>query len=117
MFTQREIELIRNLSSSDASSEVTPERLRNHPLILIAQILESGRSQRFFDSDPYSAPEHSPEQIINAVKELRWEGFVDVDVEDLDGDGIPETVLETGWSTNDSGIEFLRRIKDAAGLD
>ncbi len=97
--------------------ELIPERLRNHSLVLIAQVLESGRSQRFFNSDPYSSSSVPHEELVNAVKELRWEGFVDIEQEDVDGDGIKDDVLETGWHTNDSGIEFLRRLKKAAGID
>ena len=97
--------------------DLIPERLRDHGLVLIAQVLESGRSQRFFNSDPFTSSLVPHEELVNTVKELRWEGFVDIDDEDIDNDGIKDDVLKTGWTTNDSGIEFLRRIKKAAGID
>ena len=114
MFTQ---EQQAKINAIDGTEELIPLRLRDHSLTLIAMVLESGRSQRFFDSAP-TAPEGVPhEELINTVKELRWEGFVDIERNDIDDDGIPDDVLETGWKTNDSGIEFLRRLKQAAGID
>ena len=116
MFSQSEIETLRAFSSTESADESVPERLRNHPVLLLAQILESGRSQRFFDSDPYSSEEFPKDNIANAVREMHWEGLGEFEEKDVDGDGIPESVLETGWKTNDSGLEFLRRIKVAAGI-
>jgi hypothetical protein len=113
MFNEKEQEL---LVSIEDEIELIPERLRNHSLVLIAQVLENGRSQRFFNSDPFAPSEVNHEELVNAVRELRWEGFVDIDQEDVDGDGIKDDVLKTGWKTNDSGIEFLRRLKAAAGI-
>ena len=113
MFNRKEQEL---LSTIEDETELIPERLRNHSLVLIAQVLESGRSQRFFNSDPYAPSTIDHAELVNTVRELRWEGFVDIDQEDVDGDGIKDDVLETGWKTNDSGIEFLRRLKQAAGI-
>ncbi len=104
------------LAGINDKSDLIPPRLRNHNLVLLAQVLESGRSQRFFSSDPYSSSHVEHKDLVNAVKELRWEGFVEIDEEDVDDDGIKDDVLTTGWKTNDSGIEFLRRLKEAAGI-
>lgn len=113
MFNDTEQE---QLAAIEDLEELIPDRLRNHSLVLIAQVLESGRSQRFFSSDPYTSSTVPHEELVNTVKELRWEGFVEIEKEDVNDDGIKDDVLDTGWKTNDSGIEFLRRLKQAAGI-
>ena len=114
MFTEEQKEQLKGISHSE---DLIPFRLRDHSLPLIAIVLENGRSQRFLGATPMTAPEGTEEQeLVNAVRELRWEGFVDIAKDDVDDDGILDTIQETGWKTNDSGLEFLRRIKEAAGI-
>ena len=114
MFTQEQHALLNAIATQE---ELIPMRLRDHSLPLIAEILENGRSQRFFSSEPLKdVPGVDHKELVNAVRELRWEGFVDIEKDDVDDDGILDDIYETGWTTNDSGIEFLRRLKQAAGF-
>lgn len=96
--------------------DLVPYRLQDHSVALIAMVLENGRGQRFLAAPPAQPAQSTHEEFVNTVKELRWEGFVDIPKDDVDGDGILDDVLETGWKTTDSGLEFLRRLKDAAGI-
>ncbi|MCE2502631.1 MAG: hypothetical protein J4G05_01000 [Chlorobi bacterium] len=115
MFTPEEQEKLRAISHDE---ELIPFRLRDHSLPLIAEVLENGRSQRFLGATPLTAPEGTDEkELSNTVRELRWEGFVDIEKDDIDDDGILDSIQETGWKTNDSGLEFLRRLKEAAGFE
>ncbi|MCB0712139.1 MAG: hypothetical protein KDD67_07400 [Ignavibacteriae bacterium] len=114
MFTQEQHAKLNAIATQE---ELIPVRLRDHSLPLIAEILENGRSQRFFSSEPLKdVPGVDHKELVNAVRELRWEGFVDIEKDDIDDDGILDDIHETGWTTNDSGIEFLRRLKQAAGF-
>ena len=115
MFTQEQHAKLNAIATQE---ELIPIRLRNHNLPLIAEILENGRSQRFFKSEPLKdVPGVDHAELASTVRELRWEGFVDIETDDVDDDGILDDVSETGWTTNDSGIEFLRRLKNAAGIE
>lgn len=114
MFSQEQQDRLQSILGQE---EWIPIRLRNHDLTLIAQILESGRTQRFFGGEPIVMRDVNHDEFSNTVRELRWEGYLDIDTEDVDGDGVKDDVMETGWKTNDSGIEFLRRLKAAAGFE
>ncbi len=96
--------------------DLLPYRLQDHSVALIAMVLENGRGQRFLGATPTRPVQSEHKEFVNTVKELRWEGFVEIPNEDVDEDGIPDDVLETGWKTTDSGLEFLRRLKEAAGI-
>lgn len=105
------------LDGINGDVDLLPYRLQDHSVGVVASILENGRSQRFLGAPPLGdIPGVSHEELVNAVRELRWEGFIEIETEDVDGDGIPDDIFETGWKTNDSGLEFLRRLKEAAGI-
>lgn len=104
------------LASIAGDRELLPFRLQDHDPVVIAMALENGRGQRFLGTPPINPPGIDHKELSNTVRELRWEGFVDIPKDDVDDDGILDDILETGWKTTDSGMEFLRRLKEAAGL-
>ena len=104
------------LETIAGDSDLLPYRLQNHSVALIAMVLENGRGQRFLGTPATQPSQSEHKEFVNTVKELRWEGFVDIPNEDVNDDGILDDVLDTGWKTTDSGLEFLRRLKEAAGI-
>jgi hypothetical protein len=115
MFTEDDRKKLLAIESQD---DLIPIRLRGHKLPLLADILENGRGQRFFNEEPLlDPPDVDHKELVNAVRELRWEGLIEIAKDDVDDDGILDDIRETGWKTNDSGLEFLRRLKEAAGIE
>lgn len=104
------------LASIAGDRELLPYRLQDRDPLVIAMALENGRGQRFLGVPPASPPGIPHNDLAETVRELRWEGFVDIPKDDIDDDGILDDILQTGWKTTDSGMEFLRRLKEAAGI-
>ncbi len=113
MFSQEQEQ---KLATIAGDRELLPYRLQDRSPLVIALALENGRGQRFLGAPPSSPPGIDHSDLAQTIRELRWEGFVDVPKDDVDGDGILDDILQTGWKTTDSGMEFLRRLKEAAGI-